>query len=79
VQIKYADDGYLLIGSSLIHTAGEEVDNISRWAKSNNLRLNHSKTRVMLVSRKGKAGLPSPEAIQTDILKGAMVVDNYFI
>ncbi len=55
---KYADDGYLLIGSSLIQTAGEEVDNISRWAKSNNLRLNHSKTRVMLVSKKVKLDFP---------------------
>src|SRR6218665_3774906 len=79
VQIKYAYDGYLLIGSSLSHTALEEVDNISRWAKSNNLRLNHSKTRVILVSRKGKAGLPSSEATQIEILEGAMVVDKILV
>jgi len=33
----------------------------------------------MLVSRKGKAGLSSPEVIQTEILEGATVVDKMLV
>src|SRR6218665_90071 len=37
IQVKYADDAYLLIGSKNIHTAEEEMNNISIWAQQNNL------------------------------------------
>src|SRR5688572_3967334 len=42
--IKYADDTYLLIDSSQLQTAMGEYENISIWARGNNLRLNKSKT-----------------------------------
>src|SRR6218665_2226028 len=47
---KYADDTYLLIGSSMLHTAVEELfDNIKSWALKNNLKIHPSKTKEMIV------------------------------
>lgn len=40
---KYADDTYLLIGSSHIDTAQAEFAQISSWAYGNNLCLNPTK------------------------------------
>ena len=42
-MVKFADDTYLLVGSSNITTVGEEVEHISAWAMGNNLKLNPSR------------------------------------
>jgi len=71
----YADDTYLLIGSSMIHTATEEFDNIQSWTAKNNLKIHPSKTKEMVViGRKKSVLLPSrkqiiPEAKRVDTLR----------
>jgi len=47
--MKYADDSYLLVGSNHIATASEEFKHITIWARENNLRLNPSKTKELIV------------------------------
>jgi len=39
----------LLIGSSMLHSAVEEFDNINSWALKNNLKIHPSKTKEMIV------------------------------
>ena len=46
---KYADDSYLLVGSNHIASASEEFKRITIWARENNLRLNPSKTKELIV------------------------------
>src|SRR6218665_3603068 len=70
---KYADDTYLLIGSSMIHTATEEFENIQSWAAKNNLKIHPSKTKEMIViGRKKSVRLPSSK----QIIPGAVRVDT---
>src|SRR6218665_831651 len=45
IHTKYADDTYLKIGSSNIHTTAEEFGNIQDWALKNNLQINANKTK----------------------------------
>src|SRR6218665_3002412 len=52
---KYADDTYLIIGSSKRHTLRRELENVAVWASRNNLRLNPKKSREMIIARKGNA------------------------
>jgi hypothetical protein len=35
ILVKYADDTYLLVGSSNIGTAAEEYEHVASWAKTN--------------------------------------------
>ena len=48
---KYADDTYLLVPPSNYGNINIELDNISKWATDNNLRLNASKSTEMIMSR----------------------------
>ena len=48
---KYADDSYLIVPSVNSHLVAEELEHISVWAKQNNLTLNVSKTKEMIVRR----------------------------
>src|SRR6218665_1477919 len=57
INVKYADDAYLLIGSKNINTAAEEFSNITTWAVKNNLRLNHTKTKEMIIWKIGTTKL----------------------
>ena len=52
---KYADDTYIIIPSSNVDTRIEELDNVERWAKVNNLTLNRAKCRVGHSRRQEKA------------------------
>jgi len=52
---KFADDAYILVPASSNHTVDNEVRNISDWAECNNLKLNRSKSREMILSLKKKA------------------------
>ena len=49
MRMKYADDSYLLFGWNHIATASEEFKHIIIWARKNNLRLNPSKTKELIV------------------------------
>jgi len=53
VLVKYADDVFLIVPSSLTSTIPTELAHISSWATSNNLRLNPTKTHELLVSPQG--------------------------
>jgi hypothetical protein len=61
---KYADDSYLLIPSINSHTVVSEMNHISSWAGSNNLKLNVAKTQELIVSKKNfpSISLPPPKA-----------------
>ena len=52
IQVKYADDSYLLVGSSQLHTALEEFEHITVWATKNKLQLNASKTKEIVFFKK---------------------------
>jgi hypothetical protein len=47
--LKYADDSYLLIPSSNSATVSAEIEHVTNWAKTCNLKLNHKKTQEMIV------------------------------
>jgi hypothetical protein len=64
ILVKYADDTYLLVGSSNIGTAAEEYDHVASWAKTNNLKLNPSKTREIIFSKRGFKASSIPIVIQ---------------
>ena len=64
ILVKYADDTYLLVGSSNIGTAAEEYEHVASWAKTNNLKLNPSKTREINFSKRGFKGSSIPIVIQ---------------
>src|SRR6218665_1301082 len=51
-MMKYADDTYVLVGSSMIHTVTEEFENIQTWAAKNNLKIHPNKTKEMLIFRR---------------------------
>jgi len=72
VMLKYADDTYLIVGSNNISTATAELDHVSIWAKENNLCLNSSKTREMIVFKRGRSRIPLPPRI----VPGAERVDS---
>jgi len=46
---KYADDTYLIVPASARSSVRMELDHISSWAKLNNLRLNKTKSRELLI------------------------------
>ena len=47
--VKYADDGDLIVPAVNTHTIPSEIENINKWSKSNNLKLNISKSKEMIV------------------------------
>ena len=48
-MVKFADDTYLVIPSANVDTRiTQEIDNVAFWAAENNLKLNVSKTRVII-------------------------------
>src|SRR6218665_1815771 len=61
---KHADDTYLTIGSSNIHTTAEEFGNIQAWAMRNNLQINSNKTKEMIIfRRRSKSMIYPPEPL----------------
>ena len=59
---KYADDSYLIVPSINSHLVREELDHIEEWAEENNLILNASKSKEMIIRRPlfNQAALPQP-------------------
>lgn len=58
IMVKYADDTYLLVGSSRIATIGEEMEAIERWASACHLSLNRSKTHEMVITLRPRISTP---------------------
>ena len=59
--VKYADDTYLVIPASNIHTRTDELNNIDSWARQNNLTLNRLKTKeLVIVDRRRKRPVTRP-------------------
>ena len=48
---KYADDSYLIVPSINYDLVPEELDYIAEWAKENNLNLNSSKSKEVIIRR----------------------------
>jgi len=59
---KYADDTYLIIPASVVHTRATEINNITTWAIRNNLTLNMAKTTEIVIydSRRKQQDMPPP-------------------
>jgi len=47
---KYADDTYLIVPDTHLHTIPLELQHISDWANRHNLKLNQSKSKEMILS-----------------------------
>ena len=52
-MIKYADDSYILIPAENSATVQSEMDHVSLWAEKCNMKLNHNKINVMIVTHPG--------------------------
>ena len=62
IILKYADDSYLIIPSNNADTIQDELDHIAEWADTNNLKLNTSKTKELIIHRP-KATHPDPPTL----------------
>ena len=63
-MIKYADDSYLLIPSANSKTVASEIEHVSAWAATCNLKLNQAKIREMIVRRlRKRIAVDLPNAI----------------
>src|SRR6218665_3648648 len=70
--MKYADDTYLLVGSGNVGSLASEIDHVQKWATNNNLRLNPSKTRELIIYRKR----PNFDTLGDPFLPGAARVGS---
>jgi len=52
--VKYADDTYLIIPGANSSLIPDELNNITQWASSNNLKLNSSKSYEMIIHHPSK-------------------------
>src|SRR6218665_205994 len=73
-MMKYADDTYVLVGSAMVHTVTDEFNNIQSWAAKHNLKVNPSKTKEIIFSRRlSEVQYPSepfiPRAERVDALR----------
>jgi hypothetical protein len=57
---KYADDVIMIIPASNTATRAAEIENVSRWAKENNLTLNKSKSKEIIFFSNSKRHNPAP-------------------
>jgi len=67
--VKFADDTYLIVPSSMEETRMEEISNISEWATRNNLTLNNSKTVEIIFSRPRSRRAITPPALIPGIVR----------
>ena len=61
---KFADDTYLIIPASCVHSTEDELTNIENWAKENNLKLNRNKSKEMLFAPPKSKAQTFPPAIE---------------
>jgi len=55
-MFKYADDTYIVIPVRNTQSRGNELDNVSKWALANNLRLNKAKLQICQLNDPHNAG-----------------------
>src|SRR6218665_2632024 len=77
---KYADDTYLIVPSSARATVRDELDHISVWAATNNLRLSAKKSRELILHRRRglvkPASIPDVERVSTMKVLGVTLRDD---
>src|ERR1700743_95703 len=66
---KYADDSYLLVPASNLHSVQQEFDHLAQWSNLYNLKLNISKCKVMVIhsTHHSLGGIPSVPVTVTGI------------
>src|SRR6218665_2811118 len=69
IFVKFAGDTSLISGAATCHTITDEIQGVHRWATKNNLRLNSSKSREMLIVRGGRWQVPHPPPLGNGILR----------
>ena len=81
---KYADDTYLMVPSVNTASISVEMEHIANWALNNNLTLNASKTRELIVQRpkgRGCVTIPSPTAcikrVESLCVLGVILQSNF--
>ena len=58
---KYADDTYLIIPASNVHTCADEIANVQKWADHNNLLLNMTKSvEIVFMPPRGRRNVEIP-------------------
>ena len=62
--VKYADDTYIIIPQPNFTTTRDEINNIQKWARANNLFLNSSKSKEIIFQRPRHKG-PLPPTLET--------------
>jgi len=61
--VKFADDTYIVVPASNIHTRHEEIDRVEQWARTNSLKVNPSKYKCLLFcDNRRKTKVQSPPA-----------------
>jgi len=77
---KYADDTYLIVPASARTTVRDELDHISVWAATNNLKLNATKSRELILHRRRglvpPASIPDVERVSTMKVLGVTLRDD---
>ena len=79
--LKYADDSYILIPSSVIATTASELENVATWALTCNLKLNSNKSKEMIFRRpRSKLNLPPPipgvARVVESVILGVTITDR---
>ena len=84
--VKYADDGDLIVPAVNTHTIPSEIENINKWSKSNNLKLNVSKSKEMIVYKQstnnaaiqssGPPSIPGVERVTSMNVLGVIIDDK---
>src|SRR6218665_651386 len=69
IFVKFADDTYRISGAATCHTITDEIEGVHRWTTKNNLGLNSSKSREMLIVRGGRWRVPHPPPLGNGILR----------
>jgi len=66
VIFEYADDTYLIVPDSNIHTISSELQHISDWATRHNLKLNETKSKKIIISLQ-KTNAPAATCLTTRV------------
>ena len=80
-MFKYADDTYLLIPASMSYSVPHELENIASWADNNNLKLNLTKSKEMIIhgnSRSSAEPAPTPNIprVNSMVILGIIISSN---
>ena len=77
-MFKYADDTYIVIPARNTQSMGSELDNVSKWALANNLRLNKAKcVEIVFTDSRRKLQICQPPTIP-DIQRVTSVSSLYW-